>query len=316
MNIIIRTPKFIGDTIMMLPALFLLQKHYKDADITIVCNSSFEAIFRGQGIKKFIIDDTKNGNRVLKTLKLIKKIKEDSYDLGILFHNSFTSALIFKLANIEKNIGYKKDGRGFLLDFSLKIDRSLHYTNHYCKLVNSFLNDKYKTIPVNKLYPQKQNFFKKNGKNTIGLLLGTDKGYRGYPKDLSLELCSLLNEYDYQIILLGDKADSKTNDLYEKSLKSVINLSGKSDLAQFIDIVNDLDLLVSIDTSAIHIASAVYTKFITLLGKGTSPFCVVKPKVDFGSYLFCAEHILIDSEQIRAITPKMIIEEIKSRLQE
>jgi ADP-heptose:LPS heptosyltransferase len=58
MKILIRTPKFIGDTIMMLPALFLLQKRYPDAHFTILSNPHFEALFRGMNIT-FIVDNSR-----------------------------------------------------------------------------------------------------------------------------------------------------------------------------------------------------------------------------------------------------------------
>lgn len=97
-------------------------------------------------------------------------------------------------------------------------------------------------------------------------------------------------------------------------LPKALNFTGKTDIATFIDIIADVDLLVTIDTSAMHIAAATNTKFIALIGQGTSPFCLIKPKVPFGSYLYHGEYALADYDQIRTITPKMVMTEIEERL--
>jgi len=312
-KIIVKTPNFIGDTIMMLPALYMLKKHYKNATFTIVCKPNFETIFREMKIEKFIIDDTKDGSRVSKSKTLIKNLRSESYELGILFHNSFASALIFKLSKIKTIIGYKNDGRNFLLDYSIKINRSRHYINHYSTLVNKYLNEPFEKLPIININGKKQTFFTKN-KPTIGLLLGSSKDTRSYPKDLSLELCKLLNYTQYQYIFLGDNLDIKNNNYYATYIKNSLNLTGKTDLSTFIDLISDLDLLVTIDTSAMHIASSTKTNFIVLLGQGTSPFSIVKPKVNFGTYLFKGQECIKDEDIIKKISPKTIVDEIEKRL--
>ncbi len=314
MHIIIKTPNFIGDTIMMMPALFLLQDYYKDAKFTVVCKPHFQDLFRGLDIDDIIIDDTRGKRRVAKSFTLLSRLRENSYDLGVLFHNAFSSAALFKLAKIDKIIGYSHDGRGFLLDFAPKINRSKHYSNHYASLVNNYLSNHYTHLPALKLHTEKQTHFKKISHPTIALVLGCDKGDRGYPRDLSQQLSSLLQQTPYQILLLGDTQDIPSNKFCEEMLPKALNFTGETDIATFIDIIADVDLLVTIDSSAMHIAAATSTKFITLLGQGTSPFSIVKPKSSFGSYLFHDEHCLIDSNQIKTITPSMIMNEITERL--
>ncbi len=314
MQIIIKTPNFIGDTIMMLPALILLQRHYQDAEFTIVCPPHSKDLFRGYKIKEIIIDDTRGKHRAKKSFILLQTLRKNHYDLGILFHNALSAALLFKLAKIKTVIGYKNGGRELLLDFAPKINRSRHYINHYASLVNHYLGDIYQTLPATKLYTKTQTSYKKSSQKTIALVLGSDKGDRGYPRDLSQELCKQLATLPYHYLLLGDKNDQASNALYHPLLLNSTNLTGKTSIAAFIDIIASVDLLVSIDTSAIHIAAATKCPFITLLGQGTSAFSIVKPKVDFGSYLYKGEYILQDSEQIKAISPNMIINEIERRL--
>ncbi|SFV66676.1 ADP-heptose--lipooligosaccharide heptosyltransferase II [hydrothermal vent metagenome] len=305
---------------MMLPAFELLKTEYPNAEFTVICKEYSRDIFRGKGISQIIIDDTKGIDRLKKTLILVKNIREKHYDLGVLFHNTFIDALIFKLANIDTIIGYDKENRKILLDFWLKIDKSRHYINHYANLVNSYLGDKYIKLPAMRLSYKKSNIvYKREERPLVGFVLGGEnKGSRHYPKELSMKLMEFLSEKELDIVLLGDSNDSKNNNIYEKELIKngtyVINISGKTTVAEFIDIIATLDILVTIDTSALHIASATNTKFLALIGKGTSPLDTVYPKVKFGRKLFRGEEMIKDKDLIYQIEPKEIIENLEEML--
>jgi len=307
MNIIIKTPKFIGDTIMTIPAFELLKKAYPNATFTIVCPASSVDVFREKGIQRFIIDKGKK-ERSKNTLKMIREIKEEQYDLGVLFHNTFLDALIFKLSSISTIIGYNKENRKILLDFWIKIDRSRHYVNHYANLVNQYLNSKYKTLPPMEIYHEQSKLLTITQKPTIGFLLGGEnKGTRTYPKELALKLFSSLKEQEYHIVLMGDNQDNENNLTYQKHLESieveVTNLSGETTVAEFIDLIGSVDLLVTIDSSAMHISASTHTPFIVLKGKGTSAFDTVYPKVNFGTILFSGDAMIQDQDIIKAIQP-------------
>jgi len=317
MNIIIRTPNFIGDTIMMLPAFELLKLEYPTANFTIMCKESCIDIFRDKGIKKFIVDDSRleKKGRFKKSLLVINEIRQERYDLGVVFRNTLVDACIFKLSKIDRVIGYDNENRRIFLDFWLKIDRTRHYINHYAYLINLYLDDKYQTLPLMQLNSKKSNLIYKKSPRVIGFVLGGDnKGSRTYPKDLSLELFKLLKNENIDIVLLGDKDDNQNNKIYEDYLKSIQininNLSGKTTIAEFIDAIASLDLLVTIDTSAMHISAATDTPFITLIGKGTSVFESVRPKVNFGKYLYQDNLDIDDNILISNIKPQKIKEAI------
>lgn len=315
-RIIVRTPNYIGDTIMMLPALELVRMEYPQAEITIVCKAHSKDIFRGSGVEKVIVDNTKGKNRLAKIFALVKTLREKSYDEGFLFHNSFLTALIFRLAKVKRLIGYNKESRKIFLNYSLSMDRNWHYVNQYANLVNQYLGNKYDKLPLMKLHASSsQKTRKKAGKPLIGFVLGGDnKGKRKYPRDLSLELFSLLANEPFEFVLLGDKNDAENHSAYAELLKSsgsqVFDLTGKTTVGEFIDAINTLDLLVTIDSSAMHIAAATETEFILLTGKGTSPLSVVFPKQGRGHIIERGQHCVRGEDMMSAISPKDIYEKI------
>ena len=320
MNIIIKLPKFIGDSIMTIPAIELLKQNYPQATLTLVCKASSKDIFRDMGIEKFIIEKS-HLSRVKRELNLLSEIKKESYDLGVLFHNTFLDAFIFKLASVKTIIGYNKENRKILLDFWLKIDRSRHYINHYANLVNQYFDNKYETLPLMKInhYPSK--LLENTPHPKVGFVLGgNNKGTRTYPKNLALNLFKEIKDSHYEIVLIGDKEDNENNKTYYEYLKNekanVENLSGKTTIAEFIDLIGSLDLLITIDSSAMHISASTQTPFLVLLGKGTSAFDTVYPKVDFGTILFSGQNKIQDADLIKAIKPKEIKHKINQLLKE
>lgn len=318
-RIVIRTPNFIGDTVMMLPALDLVRKNYPDSQITIICRPQARAIFRNKGIYNIIEDDTKGKQRFLKTISLLKELRKETYDLGILFHNSFLSALLFKLGKVRTIIGYEKEGRKILLDYHEKILRSRHYVNHYAHLVNSFLGNIYTKLPPMKLQVGNDSLVEKSNKFLIGFVLGGDnKGMRKYPVDQSLKLFSLLANEQIKFVFLGDSLDSTNHQKYAEYLSAkggdVLNLTGKTTVSEFIDTISKLDLLVTIDTSAMHISAATDTPFLVLRGVGTSAFDTVFPKESCGDVLFKGEEYIEDYDAIKAIKPRDIYDIIIRKL--
>ena len=60
-----------------------------------------------------------------------------------------------------------------------------------------------------------------------------------------------------------------------------------------------------------HIAAAVHTKFVALLGLSTSPTSTILPKVDFGIALKVENNMINEEDYIRNITPRMIVDHVE-----
>jgi len=323
-RIIVRTPNFIGDSIMSTPAIQLLLQEYPKAKLTIICREHTKDIFINHpSVNRIIFDNSKSvSNRLIYTLSLIRKIRKEKYDLGILFQNNFINALIFKLSRINTIIGYRNEFRSVLLNYHIKLDRSQHYINRYARLINKYLANKYTILPQIQIWNKSENSLINfpNKKPTIALNLGNDsQQFRAYPADLSLELIkNLIHAEEFNLILIGDTNDALRAEQYnlKDQIKAgnIVDFTNKTSVSEYINLINKSDLLVTIDSSAMHIAAVVGTPFITILGKSTSPFCTVKPNVDFGIYLK-EESGLIDEEKfISQITPDTIMKQVKMAL--
>ena len=318
-RIIVRTPNFIGDTVNITPCLELVKKEYPDAELIIVGPEFVKDIFKyDKQVSGFITFSSKKKRKLSTYFSIIKELRKYRGDLGIIFVNTFISAVLFKLGKVKINIGYRKEGRSLLLDFSPKLNYQKHYINRYASLFNEFIGNKYVTLPPLSLpHTGKATFHFSNAQPTIGLCLGGEnKGYRHYRPEQSVQLLRLLNENGYNLVLIGDADDNIQHTRYiaEARISNIINLTANTTVEEFINTISNVDVLVTIDSSALHIAAAVGTPFIALMGLSTSPTSTIMPKVNFGHILKVENNLIREEDYIRNITPELILENIRQLL--
>jgi heptosyltransferase-2 len=141
-DIVIRSPNWIGDCVMCLPALRALKVNCPDANIYIAAKQNLCPVYKNITEIKEIIPIP--GNIDFKSsFKVAKRLREYRFDYGILFTNSFHSAFLFKLAGIKKLTGYVKDLRGWLLYKKIKFPRdNKHHIYFYLGLAAAFIEEK------------------------------------------------------------------------------------------------------------------------------------------------------------------------------
>ena len=115
-----RAPNWIGDQVLAFPFFHHLRKAYPRARIVVVCVPYIEGLqFRTlvdevriipRAPGRSLLDRFKNVDRFAKTLA------GESFDLGFSLPNSFSSAWLLFRAGVKRRIGYRFEGRGFLLN--------------------------------------------------------------------------------------------------------------------------------------------------------------------------------------------------------
>ncbi len=274
MKVLLRTPNWIGDCVMMIPALKSLNKN-TDYKIDLILRENLLPIFEGfDFINDFIIIPKKMGMKNL--IKYSKEIKKRKYDYGLLFTNSFNSALLFKLGGIKEIIGYNRDMRGFLLDKRLDFEEWVkgHYYDFYLNIVKSFLGKKVEKeeleIPISinekDRLIDKLKDFKINTNKMIGISAfssyGESKNWVYYK-----ELIEKINNHfkDYNVVLFGSEQEFEKNNQFVLSDK-VFNLCGKLNLRESIIAISLLKLFIGNDSGLLHISSVFKIPSIGIFG--------------------------------------------------
>ncbi|MFC1768278.1 glycosyltransferase family 9 protein [Nanoarchaeota archaeon] len=122
-----------------------------------------------------------------------------------------------------------------------------------------------------------ENFGKKLGKDRLKIAINTGGGHKWPVKKLSVEKTSTLierldREIGAEMILLGGPEEVVRNSKIMTNVKCKIVDSGcHNSLLEFCSIINECDIIITTDTLALHIGTALGKKIVVFFGP-TSPW--------------------------------------------
>src|SRR5947207_4268008 len=117
-RILVVQPSWVGDAVMATPTLRAIRRLFPDAHISYLLRRYVKPIYAGMPwADKLVTYRTgkSRGKAGKGFFDLAARLRPAKFDLAILLPNSFKSALICKMAGIDRIVGYERDGRGFLL---------------------------------------------------------------------------------------------------------------------------------------------------------------------------------------------------------
>ena len=298
MKILVRGTNWIGDAVMSIPAMWELRRIFPDAGITLHTPSWADGLFRDASF----IDDIVTFDRHRWALKDVYDnstfLRADTYDLAILFPNSFESAVTLFLSSVPRRVGYNKDFRGLLLTDPIAVPEwkaRRHEVFYYLNLVAETekrilgrgtvlqtppdisleISDE-RRIAAKKTLAE---FGVESTRQTVALGVGsTNSRSKRWPAERYASLNDMLkNRLGSNVVLVGSEEEAGVSaEVSRLCANAPIDLSGKTDLSEAAAILSVVDLLVSNDMGLAHIAAAVGTKTIAIFGptnpETTRPF--------------------------------------------
>jgi len=105
---------------MATPAFRALRTHFADARIALAVRKNARPVLDDAPWFDEIIEVSPQEQGVFGTLGLSARLRRQAFDLGVLFTNSFRTALVARLGRVRHILGYSREFRGFLLSESLE----------------------------------------------------------------------------------------------------------------------------------------------------------------------------------------------------
>ncbi len=289
-RIVIRETNWIGDAIMTLPAVELVAMACPDSEIWIAARPWVAPLFHTIPFVKQVIPLAGKGGRggLLPLYKDISQLRKHDFDLGLLFPNSFESALGMLLSGVHERVGYRRDLRRLLLSSSFLVPadkEKRHHIFYYLNLVSSFFGIEMPDHPV--LYLQASPHAKASameicrGQRLLdgdGPLIGFNPGAaygpaKCWPLERYVALGKLLlSAYPgARIVILGTgKEAGQFQQMAEAIGPAARSLAGMTSLQEVVAVVEMLDLLVTNDSGLMHIGAATATPLVAIFGS-TNP---------------------------------------------
>ena len=252
MKIFIELPSWLGDTIMVTPAIENLANFFNDSEITLI--GSFVSI-----------ETLKNHPKVIKTyildknyLSLYMAIKHfGECDLFISFRSSFRSKFMKFCISSKRKYQFNKNK---------------FIKGHQVEKYNNFVNDSLNIDTIANVLIVHNEVKQEDKKNKIlGINPGASYGSakRWYPKEFAEVASNLSSEYD--IVIFGgpgekDIADDIENYLIEKGVNNDKSLANKTTIKELISQISSLDLFITGDSGPMHLAAAFQVPTVSIFG--------------------------------------------------
>ncbi len=288
MKILVRGANWIGDAVMTIPALREVRRLFPDDEITLYTRSWAEGVFRDAEFVDRIVKIRQSDTRFKSIVEEANRLRAEKYDLAILFPNSFESAVVVRLAGIPRRFGYSRDGRGILLTDPIKPPKwkdERHQIHYYLNVIGEIEKRIFGTDTVMKSEPASElavsemriaeaaKLLDEAGvdvsKPIVALGAGsTNSVAKRWGEERFAELGAMLqNNLDANVVLLGSRDEVEISSRVSAlSDADIVDLTGKTDLADVTAILARADLFISNDMGLAHIAAAVGTKTIVIFG--------------------------------------------------
>ena len=271
-----------GDVIMSGPAIRALKE-------TFGCKIILLTSTMGAGIGKYMpgVDEVLVCNLPwVKTtgfadgsacLELVEIVKERNFDGAVIFsvysQNTLPSALLLYLANIPLRLAHCRENPYELLTHWLPDQEPFTFIDHQVerdlKLVNmigaSVSDDRLLLLPKEEFSETLPFDILKNQYVLIHPSVSEEK--RMFPVKLWAEtLRELRQRTALPFYITGGKSETALvrSIIEEAGVPGCFMLAGKTDLPDFIRLIRHAKILVSVNTSAVHIAAAVSTPVVVL----------------------------------------------------
>ncbi|OGS20889.1 MAG: lipopolysaccharide heptosyltransferase II [Elusimicrobia bacterium RIFOXYA2_FULL_39_19] len=264
-KILVRGPDWVGDFITATPVYRELKKAFPDAKITALVRNWTKGMLKNCPYADEIIEFDSRDKSLKNNLSMVKKIKQENYDLAILLSGNFNAALIAWLAGIKYRAGYNYDKRGFLLTHCLKETGREYRLDRAVKIIEVLgveVKDRSTELWINnediKIASSLLGGFKSKFSKIIGVGPGTQEKEKCLPVDkLSALIDLLVSKNNYGVVLFGSKNDIWRGEKILATVKSkdkVLNLIDKTDLNGFAACLKQMDVYISGDTGGMHVA--------------------------------------------------------------
>ena len=277
-----------GDVAMTVPVLRAFVKQYPEVKVTVISRPFFKPFFDGITNLDFFAFDEKERHKgfsgLLRLFRDVKKLKIDAFaDLHNVLRSKIVSLLFALSGKKRATVDKGREGKKELTQADNKIFKQLPTMfERHAKVFEELgfpLDLSNPTFPEKaKLSSDIVEIIGNQHQNLIGIAPFAQYDSKVYPQDLMQEVIAKLAENKNNKILLfgGGKKEIEILDSLSQPYENVINMAGKIKFQQELQLISNLDVMLSMDSGNAHIAAMLGVKVVTLWG-ATHPYAGFLP---------------------------------------
>ncbi len=277
----------LGDVAMTVPILHALSQQYPELRVTMVSRPFFKPLFDGLENTTFLAADLAGKHKKLPgLLQLSHDLKDRGVDGFADLHNVLRShviSLLLRLSGITvATLDKARSQRSALTrPHNKKFSPLTPVTHRYAKVFADlgYALDLSALSAVPKLEPGIEMQAVSGVKNSkwLGIAPFAKHAAKVYPHDLMQQVIDGLATDDLKIFLFGAGADEgRQLEQFASGRKNITIVAGKLSFAKELELISNLDAMLSMDSGNAHIAAMYGVPTVTLWG-ATHPFAGFAP---------------------------------------
>lgn len=281
-----------GDVAMTVPVLRAFVKQYPEVKLTVISRPFFKPFFDGiPNLDFFAFDEKERHKGFLGLVRLFKDVSKLKVDAFADLHNVLRSKIVgslFALSGKKRaTVDKGREGKKELTRAENKIFKQLPtmFERHAKVFEELGFSIDLSSGSFGTQFPEKAvlsedilEIIGNENQKLIGIAPFAQYDSKVYPLDLMKEVVAKLAENSsYKILLFGGgKKEIETLDSIAQPFENVINMAGKIKFQQELQLISNLDVMLSMDSGNAHIAAMLGVKVITLWG-ATHPYAGFLP---------------------------------------
>ncbi|MBS1857868.1 MAG: lipopolysaccharide heptosyltransferase II [Acidobacteria bacterium] len=279
-RVLVRATNWLGDAVMSLPAIRAVRAVVPHAHLAVLARPWAADLYaRERAIDRVIPYPAQKGLAARRAFAA--QLRGEAFDTAILLQNAFDAALIAWLAGIPERIGYRRDGRGVLLTRAIALpepgDIPRHERFYYLELLRRAgwierlpADDAIRLDGIAEARAAGAAHMTALG--IAGPAVGVSPGaaYGNAKRWLPERFAETAARLGKTVLVFGSRDErplcEEVAGMIRRAGAGARNLAGETTLREFIDLAAACCLMLTNDSGAMHVASALGVPTVTVFG--------------------------------------------------
>jgi heptosyltransferase-2 len=286
-RVLVKEVNWLGDLVMSLPALRAIRRTYPRGHLAVLVKQELASFFDGaRWIDEVIPYSVGRGlSGFFDRRRIVGEIRSRRFDLGVLFPNSFESALWLTMAGVRRRAGFVADARGAMLTLKATPSEQArigHQSNYWMAMVRTTgvgdgrIDDF--ALDIHEPHRERmREWLARNRKHPGGPLfaIAPAAAYgpaKEWPADSYGTLIDLLARRDgAEVVLVGAPSErAKCDEVARASKSGAIIAAGHTNIGELIALLSLCDGFIGNDSGSMHLAGALGIPTVAVFGS-TNP---------------------------------------------
>ena len=275
-KILVMQTAFLGDSLLTLPLLRRLKEILPGATVTVLTLAKTADIFRGTPwVDEVLLDDKRGVHGGLTgPWRIASELRARGFDLAVIPHRSFRSALIARLALIPRRIGFDSSAGRFLLTDAVPFSWLMHDLERNLSLTLPLgtgaapSSGESRYVTASAPSARLSELLEGAGARLAGVHPGSAWATKRWLPERFAELCVRLKADGLTPVLVGGPDDKALGARVAKDC-GALDLTGLTDLADLKALMGRLSVFVTNDSGPMHLAAAAGVPVVAIFGATT-----------------------------------------------